>query len=148
MEQAVLLMAGICLLLIGLSYFFRAEEWNRWLEHAEKRGAQASLVFGGVNLLIGSFIVAFHPVWSGIPLILTIIGLIAVLKSFTYLLFPQWLPQKIRYIRESEKRPLQCSGVVLAVIGILLLCEWGTQKNIRLEEVYDNLIQTESPTGI
>lgn len=123
MEQAVQFMAGISLLLVGLSYLLRADDWKKWLTKAEKDGRHASLVFGSINVLIGSFIVAFHHVWEGIPLILTIIGIIAVFKGAVYILFPQWLPTKLKYLSKNIKPILRVSGLILAVIGVLLLRE-------------------------
>ncbi|MDB2414216.1 hypothetical protein N9W34_00415 [Rickettsiales bacterium] len=138
MEQAVLLMAGISMLVFGLSYFFRAKEWDAWLLHTEKRGNRASLVFGSVNLLLGSFIVAFHPVWEGIPLILTIMGILAVCKGFSYLLFPQWLPTKLKYVNTSEKPLLQASGIVFIIISLLFLGSWCIQHDIKLGDIWHN----------
>lgn len=127
MEQAVLLMAGISFSILGLSYLFRAKEWNRWLEHIEQRGSHSSLAFGGMNLLIGSFIVAFHPVWQGVPAILSILGIFAIAKGASYLLFPCYLPAKAGYIHRSEKPLFQISGAVFLLLAGLLLNEWFVQ---------------------
>lgn len=129
MEQAVQLMAGLSFTILGLSYLFRAREWNGWLIEVEQRGKQASLVFGGISLLLGAFIVAFHPVWEGIPLILTIIGILSLIKGTVYLLFPQWLPTKIKYIHQSERPLLRASGVLFIIIGAVLLNHWCTFEN-------------------
>ncbi len=148
MEQAVLLMAGISFSILGLSYLFRASEWNRWLEHIEKRGSRSSLAFGGINLLIGSFILAFHPVWQGVPTILSVMGVIAVAKGASYLLFPNYLPAKAGYIHRSEKPLFQISGVVFIIIAGLLLNAWCDQKGIGWNEVWANFISLEEAGGM
>lgn len=129
MEQAVLYMAGIGFSVLGLSYLLRADTWDAWLQAAAARGQQASLVFGSVNLLLGSFILAFHPVWTGLPTVLTVIGLLTLLKGSIYLLFPGWLPIKLAKIRMREKPLLRGSGVALLTLGVFFLSLWCIEKN-------------------
>jgi uncharacterized protein YjeT (DUF2065 family) len=147
MEQAVLLMAGLGFSIMGLSYLFRAKEWNRWLEQIEQRGAHASFAFGGVNLLMGSFIVAFHPVWHGVPSLLSVLGVIAIVKGASYLLFPNYLPAKAGYIHRSNKPLFQISGVVWVLIAGLFLNEWRIQNDVVWNFEWNTIVLTEEAEG-
>lgn len=60
--QSVEWMAGASFLMWGLSCFLRAEAWNQWLEELERRGQSAAVVLGSILVILGSFIVYFHPV--------------------------------------------------------------------------------------
>ena len=143
MDKAILFMGGVSLLVVGASFLFRATLWNNWLEQVETRGQQASLTFGSINLLIGTFIVAFHPVWDGPTFLLTIIGIIALVKGMVYLIFPAWLPLKLRYIHTSEKPLFQIAGVAFILIGLILINEWWILHRIDWYDIWGGSVELE-----
>lgn len=107
-----------------ISYMLHPGLWHMWLSRIEQDGRLSSLRIGGLNLMIGSFIVAFHPIWTGIPVILSVIGAIALAKGIIYLLFPQWLPAKLSYVVQRPGSLLRITGLFLAIFGFLLLDHW------------------------
>jgi len=74
MEQAVAFMAGANFLVLGLSYFFNADDWIAWIAHLQKQERRGSLTIGMINLLIGGFILGFHWKWEGLALVLSVAG--------------------------------------------------------------------------
>ena len=46
-------------------------------------------MLGFIHFPLGVLIVAFHNVWHGAPLVLTLIGYSLVLKSLSYFVFPK-----------------------------------------------------------
>lgn len=121
MAQAVQYMAGISFLVLGLSVLLRADDWTGWMRSLEQRGRGTFLSLGCITLMTGSFIVAFHPVWQGIPMILTIIGWIAVAEGAVYLLFPQAMPVVLRAYLKCPKMFLRIGGVITIAIALCLL---------------------------
>lgn len=95
MQQSIGTMAGVSFLALGLFYLFRAQDLVVWLEALQKEGHSASLTTGAISIMIGFFIVGFHWIWEGWPMILTIIGVLVIIKGFIRPLFPGCLPANL-----------------------------------------------------
>jgi len=121
MAYSIELMTGICFLMLGLSLLIRFPDWVDLLVDIQKKGRTASLSYGMLNLLLGSFVVAFHWVWDGIAMLVTIIGLIMLLKGFVYMLFPGYLPAKFAMIIPRYNNLIRVAAVLMAIIGGVLL---------------------------
>ena len=59
------------------------------LHHASRKGEVGSFLNGFVHFPLGAFIVAFHNMWHGIPMVVTIIGWGLVIKSTIYFACPR-----------------------------------------------------------
>lgn len=121
MEQSIQLMAGICFLVLGISYMMRPKDWISWLDNLQSKGRRGSLSLGIFALVFGSFIVAFHPVWQGIPLLLTLLGLLAIIKGITLVLFPGWLPAQLEKGALNLELLLKIKALLTMMLGAALL---------------------------
>lgn len=121
MAAMVQYMMGLSLLIFGISLLLRPADWTAWMQALAQRGRAMALTIGSVTLLFGAFIVAFHPIWHGIPMLLTIIGWLAVLEGAVYLLFPQALAIVLRFYLKCPKLALRIGGVLSLAIGLALL---------------------------
>ncbi len=119
-ERMVELFAIIHLGTIGLSHVVAPKAWARyfmWLASKEEAGV---FVVGFMSLGFGSIVAAFHPVWSGIPLILTLLGWAQVLKALIYFCFPRYGLNKLRWVSLERSRVFIYAGLVLlALAGVL-----------------------------
>ncbi len=127
MELSVQFMTAVSLIILGLSYLSATKDWIMWLEHLERKANRASLSLGLINLLIGSFILGFHWIWQGWPLLVSLIGAIALLKAGLYLLYPAWLPKKLSKLHKQLANWLKSAGVLFVLLGVLILHSWGQQ---------------------
>ncbi len=75
---------------------------------------------GMLSLLMGSLIVSFHNVWSGLPVILTVLGWSFVLKAAVVFIRPDWGLRSMARIRPDNSRLLIVPGVMLVVVAVLL----------------------------
>ena len=66
-----------------------------------------------MSLGFGSIVAAFHPVWSGIPLVLTLLGWAQVLKALIYFSFPQFGLRKLQLVSLERAWMFIVAGVVL-----------------------------------
>jgi len=89
MEAAVTRLAIITFFIIGVSYIVQSRVWVRFFMNLHSKGEVGSFLNALLHLPLGVLIVAFHNVWHGLPLVLTLIGWGLVLKSFIYFVFPQ-----------------------------------------------------------
>lgn len=125
MEQSIELMVGIVFFVLGLSYMLRADDWTVALDHIQKKGRRASLTIGSILIFWGSFLLAFHWVWQGLPILATIIGLILTVKGTVYLLFPSWLSAKITILeRHNLNSAFRISGFLTIIVALVILYGW------------------------
>lgn len=124
MEQAVAFMAGAGFLVIGLSYLFNSGDWIAWIAHLQKQERRGSLTIGMINLLIGGFILGFHWQWQGLPLVLTIVGVLATIKGTVYMLFPSLLPRLLEWLEPHCRELLVFASLVLLAIAAAAFTEW------------------------
>jgi hypothetical protein len=81
MEQAIQLFAAISFLVIGLSHLSQPTAWVAFHQALAARGTSGVFMEGFLLLNFGAIIVAFHNVWHGPALLLTLIGWAQVLKG-------------------------------------------------------------------
>ena len=120
MERAVQIFAVINLSIIGLSHAVAPRAWAKfflWLRAKEEAGV---LVVAFLSLIFGSLVVAFHRVWSGIPLVLTLLGCAQVLKAAIYLCFPRVGLRKLEWITLERSHVFIYPGLVLVAIAGLI----------------------------
>lgn len=89
MEQAIQVFAAISFLTIGLSHLSQPNAWVTFYQALAARGTSGVFLEGFLLLNFGAIIVAFHNVWEGPALLLTLIGWAQVLKGLLRFIIPQ-----------------------------------------------------------
>lgn len=89
MQQATQVFAAISFLVIGLSHLAQPKAWVAFYQALAARGTPGVFLEGFLLLNFGAIIVAFHNVWDGPALLLTLIGWAQVLKGLGRFLAPQ-----------------------------------------------------------
>ncbi|HEX9581454.1 MAG TPA: hypothetical protein VF970_10155 [Gemmatimonadales bacterium] len=89
MEHATQVFAAISLLVIGLSHLVQPRAWVSFYQTLAAWGTTGAFVEGFLCLNFGGIIVAFHNVWQGPAVVLTLIGWAQVLKGLGRFLAPQ-----------------------------------------------------------
>ena len=120
MQQAIEIFAVINFLIIGLSHVFQHRVWAEFFILLHRQGRPGAFANGFLSLMTGSLIVAFHNVWSGIPVILTVIGWSFVLKAAVVFLVPEWGLRSIGRIRLESSRLFMVPGVIMILVAVLL----------------------------
>lgn len=126
MEQAIQVFAAIHLLTAGLSHITAPKAWAEFFVDLRERGHRGVFVVAAMSLWFGSIVVAFHNVWLGIPLLLTLLGWAQVLKGFVYFLFPGWGLRRLRMVTLERARIFIYPGVLLTMIAGLLIYHLAT----------------------
>jgi hypothetical protein len=120
MERAVQVFAIVNFVVIGVSHVVRPRVWVDFFVRIRAHGEAGVFAVAFLSLIFGSIVVAFHPVWSGIPLVLTLVGWAQVVKALLYFTFPAYGLRKLQI--PSPERPglFALPGVVfLAFAGLL-----------------------------
>lgn len=119
METAIQFAVGASLTVLGASCFFRTKDWIAWINDIRAQGREILLPLGALHILLGSLVVGFHPLWSGWPLVVTLIGVWAMLEGMVYLLLPAWAHRKLKFLgRLNMRAVLMFMGVFMVIIGV------------------------------
>ena len=119
MERAIEIFAVVQLTVIGLSHIFFHRAWAEFFIWLTARGRAGAFANGFMSLAFGSIVVAFHQVWSGLPLVLTIVGVLSLVKAANCFLLPDLALRSMARVSLARSREFVGAGVVaLAIAGI------------------------------
>ncbi len=131
MQQAIQIFAAINFLVIGLSHVVQHRAWAEFFILLHRQGRPGAFANGFLSLLTGSLIVAFHNVWSGIPVVLTVLGWSFVLKAAVIFVVPDWGLRSIGRVRRDNSRMFMIPGVILIAVAVALgYSVWSTRSGI------------------
>ena len=82
------------------------------------QGGAAGLLNAYVHIPLGLLIVAFHPVWSGAQVLVTLIGWSLTLKGTLYFLRPQLAMFSLARVTEDKAWHFQVAGAFALALGI------------------------------
>jgi hypothetical protein len=120
MERAVEIYAIVNLVVIGLSHVVRARAWVKFFVFLRERGEAGVFCVGILNLIFGSVIVGFHERWTGIPVVLTVLGWASVVKALVYLTFPGVGLRRLNAMSEERAYVIRIAGIPFLVVAGLL----------------------------
>ena len=89
MEQAIQLFAAISFSVIGLSHLAQPKAWVSFFQALAARGTAGVFLEGFLLLNFGAIVVAFHNVWHGPAIVLTLLGWAQVIKGLGRFVAPQ-----------------------------------------------------------
>ncbi len=121
MERAVQVFAAINFLAMGLSHIVQHRAWKEFFVFLRARGNVGNFFNAFLALGMGSLIFAFHRVWSGIPLLLTLYALASLAKGTLFLIAPQIGLRSMENATEKDSRLFIGAGVMLMALGATLL---------------------------
>ena len=119
MERAIEIFAALNFVFMGLSHVVRHRAWAEFFVLLHRQGRPGAFAHGFLSLFTGTLIVAFHNVWSGLPILLTITGWLFVVKSIVVFLFPDVEVRSLGRVRIENSRMFVIPGAILAVLGVL-----------------------------
>ena len=123
MEESVALFAAVNFLVIGLSHLLQHQGWRDFFRALHASGRAGAFANGFLTLVPGSLIVAFHNVWSGPPVVLTLVGWLYLAKSLAIFLMPDWNVRSMAGVQEASAWKLRAAGIaLLAVAAICAAC--------------------------
>ena len=120
MEEAIQLFAAIGFLVIGLSHLIQPRAWVAFFQSLAARGAPGAFMEGFLLLTFGSFIVAFHNVWRGPEVVLTLIGWSQVLKGIVRFVAPEVALGVMRRATPETAWRFQAGGVFALALSAFL----------------------------
>ena len=121
METSVEKLTAICFLVTGLSHIAQPRVWVRFFIMLREKQEVGSFLNGLVHFPLGAFIVAFHNVWHGLPMIVTIIGWGLLIKSTIYFVWPRHGTRMLATVSLERSWQFVVAGVFsVALAGVIL----------------------------
>lgn len=117
MEQAIQVFAATGFLVIGLSHLIQPNAWVAFYQALAARGTTGVFIEGFLLLNFGAIIVAFHNVWHGPEIVLTLVGLSQVLKGAGRFLAPQKGLRVMQRISPERAWHFQAGGVFALLLS-------------------------------
>lgn len=117
MQQAIQVFAAISFLVIGLSHLGQPKGWVAFYQALAARGTPGVFLEGFLLLNFGAIIVAFHNVWHGPALVLTLVGWAQVLKGLGRFLAPQVALRVMQRATLERAWYFQIGGVVALILS-------------------------------
>jgi hypothetical protein len=117
MEHAAQTFAAITLLVIGLSHLVQPRVWLAYFGSLAAQGSPGAFVDGFLSLTFGAIIVAFHNVWHGPALVLTVIGWGQVVKGVSRFVAPEFGVRLMRRVSSGKSSLFQAGGVFAMLLS-------------------------------
>jgi uncharacterized protein YjeT (DUF2065 family) len=122
MEAGIERLATLAFLINGLSHLAAPGAWARLFIAMRERGDIGGLLNAYLHFPMGILILAFHPVWSGRGLIVTLIGCALTFKGVLYLTWPSLALKSLAHVGEERAGDFRIAG--LFSLALAALCGW------------------------
>ena len=121
MERSVEILAIILLGVLGLSHLVQPKAWVSYFIRLRGLGETGAFVDGFVNLALAGIIIAFHNVWSGTAVVLTLLGWALLIKSLIRFCAPKFALRVMARVAAERSWEFQAAGAgLVGVAGVLV----------------------------
>lgn len=120
MERSIYIATTISLLVCCLSHILRPRAWVEFFIYLRTKGTTGVFMTAFIHIPLGVAIVSRHNVWSGIPMIVTILGWGWLIKGTLYFVFPRvglWALGRVSMKRANN---FVLAGAVFGVLSVIL----------------------------
>ncbi|HYN45139.1 MAG TPA: hypothetical protein VES64_00440 [Allosphingosinicella sp.] len=120
MEAGIERLTALVFVITGLSHVAAPRAWARFFIDMREKGEVAGFHNAFVHIPLGLLILAFHPVWSGAGLLVTLIGCGLTLKGTIYFLWPSLALRTMAHVSEASAWKFRVAGVPAVALGVLI----------------------------
>jgi hypothetical protein len=118
-EKGIELFAALNFSVVGLSHLLQPHAWVDFFIWLRGKGHAGVFANGMLSLSFGSIIVAFHNVWSGLPMVITIIGWAQVAKGLVSLVLPQVGMRSLKRVSHERSQEFVAAGAMFLALSVL-----------------------------
>ena len=120
MERSVEILATILFGVVGLSHILQPKAWAEFFILLRGKGEAGAFMDGFLHLPLGAIIVGFHNIWSGIPVVLTLVGWGLLIKGLIRFCAPKQGLRMMAWVSVERPWEFQVAGALLVVLAGLL----------------------------
>jgi len=119
-EEKIRILCIISFLVIGLSHILQPKAWIAFFKLLIKQQHPGAFINGFITLPMGTLIVSFHNVWTGIPTLLTVMGWAYILKATIAFCFPALSLRSMKRVEKNNITEFRIGGVIFIIIALVL----------------------------
>jgi hypothetical protein len=123
-EYAAQVFVVINFAIIGLSHIVQPRGWVDFFVFLRERGHAGVFFNGMLSLMVGSIIVSLHNVWSGPPMLVTLLGWGQVFKGLVSLTVPSFGLNKMMRVSVERAWEFQVAGALFLVFCAVIVYGW------------------------
>jgi uncharacterized protein YjeT (DUF2065 family) len=127
MEVAIERLVALCCFVIGTSHIVQPRTWAELFIQWREKGNVGVFYTGLLHFTFGALIVAFHNVWRGIPLVVTLLGWAWTLKGLLYLTYPKHGMRMLARVSVERPQEFVIAGAVLVTIAAVITYSLATR---------------------
>ncbi len=118
---------ALCCFVIGLSHIVQPRAWVELFIHWREKGNVGVFYTALLHFTFGALVVAFHNVWRGIPLMVTLLGWGWTIKGLLYLTYPKHGMRMLQRVSLERAHEFVVAGIVLLLVAILITYSLATR---------------------
>jgi len=119
-EVAIEKLVALCCFVIGLSHIVQPRVWAEIFIDWRQKGNAGVFYTALLHFTLGALIVAFHNVWHGIPMVVTLLGWGWTIKGALYLVYPKHGMRMLERVKVERAWEFIVAGVVLLGLSALI----------------------------
>jgi hypothetical protein len=120
MERSVEVLAIILFGVLGLSHILQPKAWAEFFILLRGKAETGAFMDGFLNLAAAGVIVAFHNTWSGIHVVLTLVGWCLMIKSLIRFCAPKLALRVMSRVSVERSWEFQVAGAGLVALAGLV----------------------------
>ena len=120
MEKQIQVAFAIQLAVYGIAHLLQPGPLVAFYQALASKKDAGVICIALLSLITGSFLVAFHNVWTGLPILLTIFGWAQLVKGTLYMLIPSVGLRFFERITPDRTNHFRWPGIPLLVVSALL----------------------------
>lgn len=120
MEREIEVLAFINFVVMGVSHIVHHRAWAEFFIWLRGSGHAGVFVHGFLSLSFGSLVVAFHNVWTGLPVVLTVYGWLMIFKSLLCFVTPAIASRSLQRVSVERSWEFILAGIFFLALAALL----------------------------
>ena len=119
-EQSIEVFSLIGFGVIGLSHILQHRVWAEFFLLLRSKGEAGAFVDGLINLPLAALVIGFHNTWSGLPVVLTLVGWALLIKSLIRFCAPKLALRMMARVSIERSWEFQVAGAGLVGLAVIL----------------------------
>lgn len=120
LTHAIEFFTAINVFIIGLSHMLQPKVWVDFFLFLHSKKQVGNIFNALISLGMGSFILSLHFVWEWPAVIVTVYGLLQLIKGSVYLLAPSVGLKSIGKVSHNQANKFAGVGIIMVILSIII----------------------------